>query len=604
MKMSLRRASAAAVALVFVLSSLPGVGFAAQSARAPRQPYDRLLTEHFDAVAIENASGRTEVQTWNSGGVRVVASRPAGADGSGALDARIQLAATTRPTRALRGGVIGALGLPPALAQAAPASLKITVLPAPQDGRIDLSVYVPAHISLSVRGGADDVVIKGVSGAMSVETDAGGIALHLPAGAGADLSLRAVAGAINAKLPLVAFGPADAHTLDGRTGEGGAPIILRSARGSIDLLADDPARLGQETADALKSAAGTTRRIQLVGQVNLGGGADEPRRCAQTRPDAAGDTGDDGPGARGPAEASARGADASVATADDVARVNVRLVNLNAKVTDPAGKFIPDLVRDDFQVFEDGVEQEVVHFEPVTAPVNLVLLLDLSGSTKDRMKVMKKAAKKFIDSLSPNTRIAAAAFTRRFMLISDFTDDRKLLKDRIEHVKNLQSGTAFYDAMWATLDLFNALKEKRKAVVVLTDGVDNSLSSDDYEPCYSFDTLLARMTREDVTIYPIYFDTEYETIVRKRGDDTHEAYVKARRQLQQVADDTGGTLFKAERAEDLEGVYERVADELHTLYSVAYNPKEKNYDGKWRNISVKIKGRTGTARTKRGYYAL
>ena len=284
-------------------------------------------------------------------------------------------------------------------------------------------------------------------------------------------------------------------------------------------------------------------------------------------------------------------------------KVNVRTVHLNARVTDGAGRLIPDLTRNDFLVFENDLEQEVVQFEPVTAPVNLVLLLDLSGSTKDRMKVMKKAAKKFIDSLKPNTRIAVAAFTRKFLLISDFTDDRKLLKDRIDHVKNLQSGTAFYDAMWATLDLFNEVRERRKAVVVLTDGVDNSLSSDNYEPRHPFDELLARLTQEDLTIYPIYFDTEYEVTVKRRGQDTHEAYVAARKQLQRVADDTGGTLFKAERAEDLEGVYQRVASELHTLYSVAYNPKDKNYDGQWRNVSIKIKDKPAAARTKRGYYA-
>jgi VWFA-related protein len=147
------------------------------------------------------------------------------------------------------------------------------------------------------------------------------------------------------------------------------------------------------------------------------------------------------------------------------------------------------------------------------------------------------------------------------------------------------------------------LQDKRKAVVVLTDGVDNSLSSDEYEPRHPFDELLARVTRDDVTIYPIYFDTEYEVTVKRRGQDSHESYVAARKQLQQVADDTGGTLFKAERAEDLEGVYERVASELHTLYSVAYSPKDKDYDGQWRNVSVKLKTRPGAARTKRGYYA-
>jgi len=91
--------------------------------------------------------------------------------------------------------------------------------------------------------------------------------------------------------------------------------------------------------------------------------------------------------------------------------------------------------------------------------------------------------------------------------------------------------------------------------------------------------------------------------VRARGNDTHESYVTAREQLKRIADETGGTLFKADRAEDLDGVYQRVASELQTLYSVSYNPADKNYDGNWRNVGVKVKQGAAMARTKRGFYA-
>jgi Ca-activated chloride channel family protein len=217
--------------------------------------------------------------------------------------------------------------------------------------------------------------------------------------------------------------------------------------------------------------------------------------------------------------------------------------------------------------------------------------------------VIKKAAKKFIDTLSPNTPIAVAAFTRKFLVICDFSCDRKIMKERIDDTKNLQSGTAFYDATWSALNLLKEVKEQRKAIVVLTDGVDNSLSSEDYEPRHPFDELLVRISQEEVTIYPIYFDTEFQVTVKMRGSDTHESYVTARQQLNKIADETGGTLFKADRAEDLEGVYERVASELQTLYSVSYNPADKNYNGNWRNVGVKVKGGQAVARTKRGFYA-
>jgi Ca-activated chloride channel family protein len=290
---------------------------------------------------------------------------------------------------------------------------------------------------------------------------------------------------------------------------------------------------------------------------------------------------------------------------EPVIKLEGRLVNLNVKVSDRTGKPLPPLGRNDFQVTEDNVAQDVSYFEPVTTPLNIVLLLDLSGSTEKKIKVMKKAAKKFIDSLNSADRIAVAGFTRRFYVISNFTTDHKLLKDRIDDIKNRHSGTAYYDAMWATLDLLEEADAGRKAVVVLTDGVDNSLdhpNNSEYDPKHDFDELMARIEEADATIYPIFLDTEYETVSR-RGQSDHAAYVTARKQLETVAEQTGAVLFKADRAEDLEGVYKQVAAELHSLYSMAYTPKSMSRDGQWRKISVRVNRDGAVARTKRGYFA-
>ncbi len=559
-------------ALAIMLYAFIPMVSATQAGNLDSPPFDRLLGEGFASVVIENTNGRTQVQTWNSNRVRVMATRQTASGNGGPLDSAINLE------------------------RVAPAGLKISVRRAAQTTPIELSVFVPRHLNLTVRGGTEDVVIKGLIGALSVETDTGSISLHLPAAASTDLSLRAIEGGITSTLPLIVFGPVNTHALDGRIGQGGTPIILRSARGAIDLVPDDPARFVLASRHAVGESTGGTAKVSKLPQADELGDVNER---AQMGPAAA-----VGYGATELPSAPLVGSDErGAASAEEVVKVDVRTVNLNAKVTDGAGKLISNLTKDDFQVFEDNVAQEVVHFEPITAPVSVVLLLDLSGSTKDRMKIMKQAAKKFIESLSPNTRIAAAAFTRKFLLISDFTADRKLLQERIDHVKNFNSGTAFYDSMWATLDLFKEIQERRKAVVVLTDGVDNSISSENYEARHPFDELQARVTQGDVTIYPIYFDTEYEVTVKRRGQDSHESYVTARKQLQQIADDTGGTLFKADRAEDLETVYQRVASELQTFYSVAYNPKDTHYDGRWRTVSIQIKGHQAAVRTKRGFYA-
>src|SRR6185295_10699940 len=117
----------------------------------------------------------------------------------------------------------------------------------------------------------------------------------------------------------------------------------------------------------------------------------------------------------------------------------------------------------------------------------------------------------------------------------------------------------------------------------------------------SFDELLMKVIEEDATVYPIYLDTEYEIVV-KSGDYSHEIYATARKQLEMLAEQTGGTVFKAGRIEDLEGVYQRVAAELHALYSLAYQSNDARSEKNWRKISVKVNRAGAVARSKRGYF--
>ena len=519
--------------------------------------FEKTFSQRFSEISIENPNGQTAVETWNSNRVRITASRGSGTSVGAPLESRLRFQVTDT-------------------------DLRITVRGERIDGPISLLVYVPRQINLAVRSETEAVAIKGLTSSLSVETESGHISLSIPQNTNADLSLRSIEGTISSELEMRVFGPVNAHNLDGRVGRGGVPVILRSLRGAVSLLPDEPGRIARADSK-ITNDTNSYRAPQNVGSAsftNASSTYDAPAPPSMVSIDAT--------------------SDPPVA---DVIKIDSRLVNLNVRVTDGSGKLIPDLSKADFQIFEDNVLQELVRFEPVTSPVSVVLLLDASGSTKERWKVIRKAAKKFIDTLSPNTRVSVAAFTRRFLVICDFNCDRKLMKERIDDTKNLQSGTAFYDAMWSAMNLFKEINEQRKAIVVLTDGVDNSLSSEDYEPRHPFDELLARIGQEEVTIYPIYFDTEFQVVVKDRGSDTHESYATARKQLHQIADDAGGTLFRADRAEDLDGVYERVANELQALYSVSYNPADKNYDGKWRNVGVKINRASAQARTKRGFYA-
>ena len=512
--------------------------------------YDQKLTREFSQrlamIAVENPDGITEAQTWLDPTVRVIASR-AGGDGS-PLDSEVLFELPARD------------------------HLRIDVRLKDARNPVRLTLYVPAWIHLAVRSVRGSVTVMGALAGVSVQTEVGAINLHLPEDSNSDLSLRAIDGAIETRLPLKMFGRTDGHALDARTGRGGSTVIARTSRGSIRVLPDAASRLaspGKGIIDAARPEAAS------IGANDTGSTARSPSSSDGIRP------------------------------GEDVLKLEARLVNLNVYITDVNGKKLPSLKKEDFVVYEDNVMQEVSYFEPVTAPLNVVLLLDLSGSTEHKIKVMKKAAQRFVDSLKPSDRIAVAGFTRRFFIISSFTTDHRLLKDRIGDIKNRHSGTAYYDAMWSTLDLLAEANATRKAIVVLTDGVDNSLDHPDdseFNPRHSFAEILARVEEADATIYPIYLDTEYE-ILGSRGRDGHEAYATARSQLQALADQTGAVMFKAERAEDLEGVYQQVASELHSLYSLAYAPRLVRTDGKWRRIGIAVSLPGARVRTKRGYYA-
>jgi Ca-activated chloride channel family protein len=283
-------------------------------------------------------------------------------------------------------------------------------------------------------------------------------------------------------------------------------------------------------------------------------------------------------------------------------RIETPLVNLNVRVMDGAGRNMVDLTAVDFQIYEDGVRQELTHFTPVDAPVGLLLLMDFSFSAQNKRKMMKQAAVRFIDSLSPVDRIAIATFTTELNLGASFTTDRKQLKKVAGKFKDHPSGTKFYDSMWQALDLFKPLSG-RKAIVVLTDGSDNNLLDPEEFPVkHSFYELLERIAEEDVTIYPLYFDTEYEMVDLGKGRETRETFVIARRQLNEIAEQTGGTMFRVNRIEDLKGVYERVAAELRALYSIAFSPEKPRHDGSFRKVAVKISRNGARVKTRRGYY--
>ena len=289
---------------------------------------------------------------------------------------------------------------------------------------------------------------------------------------------------------------------------------------------------------------------------------------------------------------------------DDAIVLTSSLVSMNVSVTDRAGKILAGLKKEDFKIAENGEEQQVEFFAPSTAPFNLVLLLDLSGSITDKIEVVKSAALHFLDSVGPDDKVAVVAFTREPTVISNLTNNRDLLRKRIKAIKKPEGGTAFYEAVWFTLvDTLRGTEGQRNAIVIMSDGVDNSLER--FNPAHSrvsFDQMARKLRGSDCIVFPIYLDTEYEEVF-ERGNSSSESYAIARDQLAMIADVTGGRLFQAQHPEDLAGVYNQVAEALRTVYSVGYYPTNGQRDGSFRRVSIGVDQANSVVRARKGYYA-
>ena len=289
---------------------------------------------------------------------------------------------------------------------------------------------------------------------------------------------------------------------------------------------------------------------------------------------------------------------------EDSIVLNSAVVNLNVSVTDRSGLSLANLKKEDFEIYENNERQAVEFFAPTTSPFNLVLLLDLSGSIKDKLDVVKAAALRFIEVIGPQDKVAVLTFTHEVRVVSQLTANRDLLRKRIKEIERPEGGTAFYDAMWwAMLDTLRGTKGQRNAIVVMTDGVDSSL--DRYNPAetrVTFPQLARKLEESDVIVFPIYLDTEYEEVFQ-RGNGTSESYAVARTQLEKIAELSGGQYFRAEQAKDLSGVYKKVAAALRTLYSVGYYPTNSERDGTYRRVRVGVARSNAAVRAKKGYYA-
>jgi len=256
-----------------------------------------------------------------------------------------------------------------------------------------------------------------------------------------------------------------------------------------------------------------------------------------------------------------------------VTAVAPQLMRVNASVTDRNGRAIAGMRDADFVVYEDGSERRIVNVTPASEPFNLVLMLDVSGSVEERIDFIRKAARDFLRTASPQDRISIISFNEDIRVISNFTTDRTLLSKRLDEL-DAGGSTALYDALGYTLvDALKPLRGERTAVVIMSDGDDNK----SFVP---FPAILEAVIESGALIYPLYVPSGLipEASVPKPSltvDPMRSKYLtitsRAAEEGEKLASVSGGLFYPIKRLEDLQKAYDDVVAQMRTAYTITYS---------------------------------
>jgi Ca-activated chloride channel homolog len=334
---------------------------------------------------------------------------------------------------------------------------------------------------------------------------------------------------------------------------------------------------------------------------------------------------------------------------DEPIRLKTDLVTVTASVTGAGVSPIKSLKAEDFAIYEDGVKQKIAHFAATEEPFTLLLLLDISGSTRDEIALIKRAARNFLGELRFDDRVGVIAFSREVEMIAEFTDPRAQVSSAIDGIATTEgeegyrfttnTGTSFYDALFLAVEE-SPLKqvEGRKAIVCMSDGVDSTSKM-------KFKDIAPLAEKSEASVYFLELNTEQETLqglLKPKSDPGYVNFSKSqidryyaehdpesierfrpretlspetireinaglyklsRRELRALGERTGGRVYPVNTLTDLTGVYKQVADDLRSQYSIGYYPSNKSLDGRWRAIRVETRVREATVRARSGYWA-
>jgi len=315
--------------------------------------------------------------------------------------------------------------------------------------------------------------------------------------------------------------------------------------------------------------------------------------------------------------------------AGDIIKVDTTLVTIPVSVMDRDGRYIPNLQKEEFRVWEDGVEQEVAFFQSVDKPFSVVLMLDTSPSTAFRLEDIQDAAISFVNQLRNDDRVMVVSFNDDIKILSEFTTDRRKLERAIEHART-DDGTRLYDAVDMVINQQLSRIQGRKAIVLFTDGVDTTSRLASYE------SNLMDAQELDALIYPVQYDTSEDMnsgniqiappidifgqilggilgggrrggrrgggggYPSRRGTGRGD-YEIGNQYLMELANNTGGREYHADSLQNMSYAFANVAEELRRQYSIGYYPKRPPQPGQRRQIRVRARQPNLAVRSRDSY---
>ncbi len=379
-------------------------------------------------------------------------------------------------------------------------------------------------------------------------------------------------------------------------------LSLLSTSFSIGFGQGRPRRVGQQSSSQIETTTPTTPAPQPTRPPVLGGANYPDNRQPEPQKD---------PEPTGPEEVDA----------GDIIRVNTTLITLPVSVMDRDGRYIPNLQKEEFRVWEDGVEQEVAFFQSVDKPFSVVLMLDTSPSTQFRLEDIQDAAVTFVNQLRSDDRVMVVSFNQDIRILSEFTTDRRKLQNAI-HRARTDDGTSLYDAVDMVINQQLSRVQGRKAIVLFTDGVDTTSRRADYS------TNITDAQELDALIYPVQYDTAQDMNVgnyptqqvdilgtilggifggggirrggRARGTARSD-YETGSRYLRELASSTGGREYRADSLQNMSSAFANVAEELRRQYSIGYYPKRPPQAGQRRMIRVRARQPNLAVRARDSY---